>query len=118
MVQQYFDTLKTLLVNAPLVRPPNYHRDFSLYLAATFNTISMVLIQEDDDGNKHVIYYLSRNLLNPETRYAHVEKLALAAVQAIQRFRHYIHLRTVTVVITLKKILNFESLPCFSHNVK
>ena len=33
-----------------------------------------------------------------ETFYAHVEKLALAVVQVVQRFRHYIILRTITVV--------------------
>ena len=44
IAQKYFDKLKTLLVNAPLIRPPNYHRDFTLYLAAAFNTISMVLV--------------------------------------------------------------------------
>ena len=58
----------------------------------------MVLVQDDDDGNEHVVYYLSRNLLDTKTRYAHVEKLALAAVQAVQRFRHYIFLRTITMV--------------------
>ena len=58
----------------------------------------MVLVQDDDDGNEHVVYYLSRNLLNPEMHYAHVEKLALAVVQAVQRFHHYILLHTVTVI--------------------
>ena len=87
-----------LLVNAPLLHPPNYHRDFTLYLAVAFSTIAMVLVQDDDDGNEHVVYYLSCNLLYTETHYAHVEKLALAAVHVVQRFRHYILLRTVTVV--------------------
>jgi len=67
-------------------------------LAAADTTIDMVLIQSDDDDTKHVIYYLSRNLLDTETRYAYVEKLALAAVCAIQHFRHYILLRTTTMV--------------------
>ena len=58
----------------------------------------MVLVQDADDGNEHVVYYLSQNLLDTETRYAHVEKLALAAVQAIHRFCHYILLHTVTVI--------------------
>eukprot|EP00253_Pinus_taeda_P018202 PITA_18202 len=58
----------------------------------------MVLVQDDDNGIEHVIYYLSRNLLDTKTRYAYVEKLALAAVCAIQRFRHYILLRTTTVI--------------------
>ena len=61
--------------------PPNYHRDYSLYLVAAFSTIAMVMVQDDDDdGDENVIYYLSRNLLDTETHYAHVEKLALAVV--------------------------------------
>ena len=63
--QKYFEAPKTLLINSPLLHPPNYHRDFSLYLAATFSMIAMVLVQDDDDGNEHVIYYLSHNLLDP-----------------------------------------------------
>ena len=98
IAQESFEKLKTLLVNAPLLRPPNYHRDFTLYLATAFSTIAMVLVQDDDDGNEHVVYYLSRNLLDTETHYAHVEKLALAAVHVVQRFCHYILLRTITVV--------------------
>ena len=43
----------------------------------------MVLVQDNDNGNEHVIYYLSRNLLDPETCYAHIKKLALAAVQEV-----------------------------------
>ena len=30
----------------------------------------MVLVQDDDASTEHVIYYLSRNLLDTETRYA------------------------------------------------
>ena len=36
---------------------------------------------------------------SPELRYSHVEKLALAAVYAVHRLRHYILLRTTTVVV-------------------
>jgi hypothetical protein len=98
VAQKSFDDLKVVLINAPLLHPPDYHRDYFLYLAAAPSTIAMVLVQDDDEGNEHVIYYLSRNLLDTETRYAHVEKLALAAVQVVQRFRHYILLRTTTVI--------------------
>ena len=82
----------------PLLHPLNYHRDYSLYFVIAFNTIAMVLVQDDDDGDKHVIYYLSRNLLDTEMRYGHVKKLALAVVQVVQRLCHYILLRTVTVI--------------------
>ena len=58
----------------------------------------MVLVQDDDDGTKHVVYYLSHNLLDTETQYAYVEKLALATVCAIQRFHHYILLCITTMI--------------------
>jgi hypothetical protein len=50
----------------------------------------MVLVQEDDSHDSHVIYYLSRSLMTTETKYLTVEKLALAAVQVVQHFHHYI----------------------------
>ena len=46
--------------------------------------IGMVLVQEYDSNNEHVIYYLSWNLSPMEIKYSHVEKLALAAIQAVQ----------------------------------
>ena len=96
--QDSFEHLKALLVSASLLHPPNYHRDYTLYLATVDTSIGMVLVQDDDDGTEHVVYYLSRNLLDTETQYAYVEKLALADVCTVQRFRHYILLRTTTVI--------------------
>lgn len=58
----------------------------------------MVLVQEDHNGSEHVIYYLSRNLLDTDTRYAYVKKLALAVAQAVQCFRHYILLWMMIVI--------------------
>jgi hypothetical protein len=93
-----FETLKLSLTKAPLLFPPDYSRDYFLYLAASEYTIGMVLVQEDDHHDEHVIYYLSRNLSSTEVKYQHVEKMALAAVQAVQRFRHYILSRKTTVI--------------------
>ena len=45
-----------------------------------------------------MIYYANKNLMDSETRYSHVEKLALAMVIAVQKFRHYILLRTNTIL--------------------
>ena len=69
-----------------------------MYLVASYSTIGMVLVQEDEFGTEHVIYYLSRTLNPTELKYSHVEKLALAAVQVVQRFRHYILLRKTMVI--------------------
>jgi hypothetical protein len=53
-----FEALKLSLTCAPLLFPPYYNRDYFLYLAASDYTIGMVLVQEDDNNNEHVIYYL------------------------------------------------------------
>jgi hypothetical protein len=58
----------------------------------------MVLVQEDPNGEEHVIYYLRKSLSGPELRYSHVEKLALEAVIVVQRFLHYILLCTTMVI--------------------
>ena len=57
----------------------------------------MVLVQVEE-GIEHLIYYLSRNLNDTEVKYSYVEKLALATIQDVQRFRHYILFRKTIVV--------------------
>ena len=72
-----------------------------LYFAAAESTINMVLVKEDDKIEDHIIYYLSRWLVGPELNYTHVEKLALAVVHDVQRFRHYILLRKTIVIVVV-----------------
>ena len=69
-----------------------------MYLVTSKSTIGVVLVQEDDELQEHVIYYLSCALAGPELRYSQVEKLALAAVYVVHRLRHYILLRTTMIV--------------------
>ena len=60
-------------------------------------TITMVLVQVEE-GIEHPIYYLSHNINDMEVKYSYVEKLALAAVQVVQRFCHYILLQKTIIV--------------------
>ena len=45
-----------------------------------------------------MVYYASKNLIDFKTHYSRVEKLALATVIVVQKFRHYILLRITTVL--------------------
>jgi hypothetical protein len=54
-----FEALKLTLTSTPLLWPPNYDKDFLLYLVTIESTIGMVLVQEDDFLEAHMIYYLS-----------------------------------------------------------
>ena len=96
--QWAFDNLKHALTHSPMIHPPDYSKEFILYIVASATTISMVLVQENPNGQEHVIYYASNNLMDSETWYSRVEKLALATVIVVQKFRHYIFLRTTTIL--------------------
>ena len=74
--QDSFDALKWALALALVLSPPDYSRDFFIYVAASMEMIGMVLVQEDEELHEHVIYYLSQNLIDAYICYSHVEKLA------------------------------------------
>jgi hypothetical protein len=93
-----FDALKHAITSTPVLHPPDYNRDFLLYLATFDSSISMVLVQTDDDHIENVIYYLSKGLVGAKLRYPYVEKLALVASFSVQLFRHDILLCTTTII--------------------
>jgi hypothetical protein len=96
--QTAFDDLKEVLSHAPLISPPEYDRDYILYLLASVLSVAGVHIQLGDDGRKHVIYYISKNLSGPSLKYNHEEKLSLAVFLTVQKLCHYILLHTTKVV--------------------
>jgi hypothetical protein len=54
-------------------------------------------LTQEDKGKEYVIAYLGRSLLNPETRYAHIEKLCLSLYYACFKMRHYLLSSTCVV---------------------
>ena len=62
-----FDNLKHALTHAPVLQPPDYTKDYSLYVATSLSTIGMVLVQKDESNLEHVIYYASKSLLDSKT---------------------------------------------------
>jgi hypothetical protein len=99
VAQHSFEALKHALTTAPLLQPPNYNKDFVLYLAVAKSTIDMVLVQEDDFLSEYVIYYLIRGLVGQELNYSHIKKLALVVVHAVQQFCHYVLFCKTTVIV-------------------
>ena len=87
--QESFDTLKKALASALVLSPPDYSRDFLLYVIASQETICMVLVEENDELHENIIYYPSWNLVDAEFCYTHVDKLALATLHAVQHLRNY-----------------------------
>ena len=52
--QESFDTLKKSLAMTPVLSPPDYSRDFFIYVAASQETVGMVLVQEDEELHENV----------------------------------------------------------------
>ena len=96
--EKAFQELKTYLSTPPLLVKPVDAEPLILYLAVSPHTVSAVLLK-DLEGDHHPVYYVSKSLLDPETRYSHLEKLILALVMASTKLRHYfethpIHVKT------------------------
>jgi len=68
--------------------------------------VSAVLVQESA-GIQHSVYFVSRTLQDPETRYQMVEKLALSLVNAARRLRPYFqnHHIIINTYYPIQKIL-------------
>jgi hypothetical protein len=61
------------LMNAPVLSPPVPGMPLLLYVSTTETALEAVLAQHDDRGKKEkAIYYLSKTLLDYETRYSHI----------------------------------------------
>ena len=80
--------LKAYLTTPPLLSKPLLGEVLLLYLAVLEHAVSAVLVCEE--GSKQLpIYYVSKSLLDAETRYSHLEKLALALIVADRKLRPY-----------------------------
>ena len=77
-----------------------------LYLAVTEYEISRALIREKDKV-QWPVYYISKRLVDAETRYQEMEKLALALVIATRKLRPYFHSHPIWVLTnySLRQVL-------------
>ncbi|XP_060969563.1 uncharacterized protein LOC133036821 [Cannabis sativa] len=69
----------------------------SIYLAVSEYAISSVLIREDQ-GRQYLVYYVSKRLLDAETGYPQMEKLAFALVISSRKLRPYFQAHSIEVL--------------------
>ena len=63
--QESFDALKRALASAPMISPPDYSRDFLIYVAASMETIGMLL---------ELLILLNQNHTNRLHGHDHIKK--------------------------------------------
>ncbi|XP_052207976.1 uncharacterized protein LOC127811830 [Diospyros lotus] len=70
-----FQQLKAYMGQAPLLSKPNDGEKLVVYLGVSEHALSAALVREEE-GVQYPIYYVSKRLVDAETRYTLMEKLA------------------------------------------
>jgi len=86
MCEEAFGQLKAYLTTPPILSKPEANEKLYLYVSVSGHAVSGVLIREDQ-GEQKPIYYISKSMTDPETRYTMMEKLALAVLTLARKLR-------------------------------
>jgi hypothetical protein len=96
--QTAFEALKQKLLEAPILRRPNFKRPFELHTDWSSVGLRAVLVQRDDEGREYIVAYASRSCNRAERNYSSYQGECLAAVWAVQHFRVYLYGRRFTLI--------------------
>ena len=91
--------------------PPTPSRHLLLYLSVADIALGYMLAQLDDLGNERAIYYLSKRMLDYETRYVMIEHFCLALVWATRKLRHYMTEYSVHLISRLDHLKDLFGRP-------
>jgi len=83
------------LSHPPVLGTPIPGKPLRLYIAAQEKSLGALCVQENDEGKKVALYYLSRTLVGAELKYSPIEKMCLSLIFAIQKLKHYMQAYTV-----------------------
>ena len=78
--QRAFERIREYLLSPSVLAPPTPGRHLVLYLLVSDVALGCMLAQLDDSSKKRAIYYLSKRMLDYETRYVMIERYCLALV--------------------------------------
>jgi hypothetical protein len=101
--QEALDKLKATLARAPILTPPQDCDPLYLYIAATTQVVSTVIVVErTEEGHalpvQRPVYYISEVLSETKARYPQIQKLLYVVVLARRKLRHYFEAHPVTMV--------------------
>jgi hypothetical protein len=114
--QKAFEEIKEYMKSPPVLIPPQQGKPFKLYVSANVHRIGSALIQEFE-GKEQVGFYLSRRLLDPETRYSPIEKLCLCLYFSCTKLQYYLLSAECIVVSKFDVIKHMLSMPILNRRI-
>lgn len=96
--QTAFESLKLILCTEPVLCLFDAERRHEIHTDASAAGLAGVLMQEQDDGKIHPVFYFSRHTTPAESRYSSHELEILAVVATLDRFRVYLIGKPFTIV--------------------
>ena len=93
-----FDAIKTYLSKPPTLTSPVNGEALYIYLSVSETAVSAALFKEDEDKKQKPVFYVSKSLLEAETRYSRLEQMALALRMAAKKLRPYFQAHPITVL--------------------
>jgi len=82
----------------PILSKPLPGETLFLYLPVSDTAVSLALIREDE-GIQKPVYYVSKALINAQTRYIRIEKLELALFVTVRNLKHYFQSFSIVMLI-------------------
>jgi hypothetical protein len=95
--QQAFEEIKEYLSKPPVLIPPQQDKPFYVYLSVGDTSIASVIIQVHDNKER-AVFYLSRRMLDAETRYPNIEKLCLCLFFTCTKLHHILLSAEVIII--------------------
>ena len=95
--EQAFQAFKEHLGRRSFLSKPIQREKLYLYLIVSEEPVSAALVREEEKV-QWPIYYVSKRLLDTETRYPELENLALALLVASRKLRLYFHTYSIKVL--------------------
>jgi hypothetical protein len=101
--QEALDKLKAMLAHAPILKPPHNGEPLYLYVVATTQVVSAVIVVERmEEGHalpvQRPVFYISEVLTETKARYSQIQKLLYAVVLARRKLWHYFEAHPVMVL--------------------
>ena len=91
--------------------PPMTGRPLLLYFSVSDIALGCMVAQLDDSSMEQAIYYLSKRMLEYETRYIMIKRFYLDLVWATRRLRHYMTEYSVQLVSRLDPLRYLFDIP-------